>query len=257
MKTSGMLIDSLAETLCFRKAFVSVKYKSECKLNYKVPSSDGGVMDQSISQKFHENLLLYSQTESVEERQSIEESLWGDYGAEFAVFVLDMSGFSLLTRKYGIVHYLSMVRRMQLTTEPIVKSYGGSMIKYEADNCFAVFPDPLSAVNAAIAMQHAFSAANLLTSDDLDIHIACGIDYGNILIIGQEDCFGDPVNRASKIGEDLAAAGEILITKEALEMIPAEAGIKAREMTVSISGITIPAYMIEYRNEQNNSAYPS
>ena len=31
----------------------------------------------------------------------------------------------LLTRKYGIVHYLSMVRRMQLTTEPIVKSYGG------------------------------------------------------------------------------------------------------------------------------------
>ena len=106
-------------------------------------------------------------------------------------------------------------------------------------------------------MQHAFSAANLLTSDDLDIHIACGIDYGNILIIGQEDCFGDPVNRASKIGEDLAAAGEILITKEALEMIPAEAGIKAREMTVSISGITIPAYMIEYRNEENNSAFPS
>jgi adenylate cyclase len=214
-------------------------------------------MDQSISQKFQENLLLYSQTESIDERQNIEESLWGDYGAEFAVFVLDMSGFSMLTRKYGIVHYLSMVRRMQLTTEPIVKSYGGSMIKYEADNCFAVFPDPLSAVNAAIAMQHAFSAANLLTSDDLDIHIACGIDYGKILMIGHEDCFGDPVNRASKIGEDLAAAGEILITKEAMQMIPEEAGIKAYELTLSISGITIPAYMIEYRNEEKDSALSS
>ena len=163
-----------------------------------------------------------------------------------------MSGFSLLTRKYGIVHYLSMVRRMQLTTKPIVKSYGGSMIKYEADNCFAVFPDPLSAVNAAIAMQHAFRAANLLTSDDLDIHIACGIDYGKILIIGHEDCFGDPVNRASKMGEDLACSGEILVTKEAMQMIPAEAGIKAREMSVSISGITIPAYMIEYRRRKNS-----
>ena len=204
---------------------------------------------QSLSQKFQENLLLYSQTESTEERNSIEEALWGDYGAEVAVFVLDMSGFSLLTRKYGIVHYLSMVRRMQLTTEPIVKSYSGFMIKYEADNCFAVFPDPLSAVNAAIEMQQAFTASNLLTTDDLDIHIACGIDYGKILIIGHEDCFGDPVNRASKIGEDLAAAGEILITKEALEMIPEEAGIKAQEMSVSISGITIPAYRIEYRNE--------
>lgn len=204
---------------------------------------------QSMSEKFQEHLLLYSQTESTEERNSIEATLWGDYGAEYAVFVLDMSGFSLLTRKYGIVHYLSMVRRMQLTTEPIVKSYGGFMIKYEADNCFAVFPDPLSAVNAAIAMQHAFSAANLLTSEDLDIHISCGIDYGKILIIGHEDCFGDPVNRASKIGEDLAAAGEILITKEAMQMIPEEAGIKAHDMSVSISGITIPAYMIEYRNE--------
>ena len=176
----------------------------------------------------------------------MEETLWNDYGAEFAVFVLDMSGFSMLTRKYGIVHYLSMVRRMQLTTEPIVKSYGGRMLKYEADNCFAVFPEPLAAVNAAIAMQHSFKASNLLTSDDLDIHISCGIDYGKLLIIGHEDCFGDPVNRASKMGEDVAAAGEILITKEAIDMIPPEAAIVAREISISISGVNIPAYVIDY-----------
>lgn len=198
-------------------------------------------------------LLSFSQSEMINERQSIEKTLWDEFGAEYAVFVLDMSGFSLLTRKYGIVHYLSMVRRMQMTTEPIVKSYGGFMIKYEADNCFAVFPEPLSAVQAAIAMQHAFRAENLLTSDDLDIHISCGIDYGKILVVGQEDCFGDPVNRASKMGEDLAVAGEILITKEAMQMIPATAGIKSREMNVSISGITIPAYLIEYRNEETPS----
>jgi class 3 adenylate cyclase len=211
-------------------------------------------MPSRPSKKFHEMLLSFSQSEMIEERQNIEHSLWDEFGAEYAVFVLDMSGFSLLTRKYGIVHYLSMVRRMQMTTEPIVKSYGGFMIKYEADNCFAVFPDPLAAVNAAIAMQHAFRAENLLTSDDLDIHISCGIDYGKILIVGHEDCFGDPVNRASKMGEDLAVAGEILITKEAMQMIPATAGIKAREMNVSISGITIPAYLIEYRNEGSLSA---
>jgi adenylate cyclase len=205
------------------------------------------MMNKSMSEKFQEHLLQYSQTEKIEERHSIEETLWADYGAEYAVFILDMSGFSLLTRKYGIVHYLSMVRRMQLTTEPIVRSYGGNMIKYEADNCFAVFPDPLAAINAAIAMQHAFSASNLLTSDDLDIHISCGIDYGKLLIIGHEDCFGDPVNRASKIGEDLATSGEILVTQEAMQMIPAEAGIKSRAINVSISGITIPAFAVEYQ----------
>jgi len=206
-------------------------------------------MPPKPSKKFQELLLNFSQTEGSDERHKIEEVLWSEYGAEYAVFVLDMSGFSMLTRKHGIVHYLSMVRRMQLTTEPIVKSYRGIMIKYEADNCFAVFPDPLSAVNAAIAMQHAFTAENLLTPDDLDIHISCGIDYGKILIIGHEDCFGEPVNRASKIGEDLAAAGEILVTKEAMEMIPPEAGIQSRELSVSISGIVIPAYAIEYRKE--------
>jgi class 3 adenylate cyclase len=207
-------------------------------------------MTSQPSKKFHEMLLNFSQSEVIDERHEIEASLWDEFGAEYAIFVLDMSGFSLLTRKYGIVHYLSMVRRMQMTTEPIVKSYGGFMIKYEADNCFAVFPDPLSAVNAAIAMQHAFRAENLMTADDLDIHISCGIDYGKILIIGREDCFGDPVNRASKMGEDLAVAGEILVTKEAMQMIPPETGIKAREMNVSISGITIPAYLIEYRHEE-------
>jgi class 3 adenylate cyclase len=206
-------------------------------------------MPPKPSKRFQELLLHFSQTEQKDRRHKIEESLWSEYGAEYAVFVLDMSGFSLLTRKHGIVHYLSMVRRMQLTTEPIVKSYGGIMIKYEADNCFAVFPDPLAAVNAAIAMQHAFTAENLVTSDDLDIHISCGIDYGKILIIGHEDCFGEPVNRASKIGEDLAAAGEIFVTKEAMDKIPPEAGIKTREMNVSISGILISAYAIDYQKE--------
>jgi adenylate cyclase len=203
--------------------------------------------NQPMSQKFQELLLQFSQSEVIEERKTIEQSLWADYGAEFAVFVLDMSGFSLLTRKYGIVHYLAMVRRMQLTTEPIVKSQGGFMIKYEADNCLAMFPEPGAAVRAAIEMQNAFAAVNLLTPEDQDIHISCGVDYGKVLIIGREDCFGDPVNRASKIGEDVAAAGEILVTKDAMDMIPADAGIKAREINVSISGISIPAFMIDYK----------
>jgi class 3 adenylate cyclase len=203
-------------------------------------------MTTNSAKKFQDLLLNFSQAEDMEVRERIEAELWEEYGMERAVFVLDMSGFSLLTRKYGIVHYLSMVKRMQLTTEPIVKSYKGSMIKYEADNCFAVFPDPLSAVNAAVAMQHAFEASNLLTSDDLDIYISCGIDYGRILVVDNNDCFGDAVNRASKLGEDIASAGEVLVAQEAMNMIPPEAHIKTRSMTLSISGININVHAVEY-----------
>jgi class 3 adenylate cyclase len=206
-------------------------------------------MATKSAKKFQDLLLKFSQADDPEERQKIERVLWENYGEEQAVFVLDMSGFSRLTRKYGIIHYLSMVRRMQLTSGPIVQSYDGYMIKYEADNCFALFPAPLNAVNAAISMQHAFDAANILTADDLDIRIACGIDYGKILVIGSEDCFGDAVNRASKLGEDVAEAGDILVTQEAMKMIPSEAGIKAREVNISISGVNIPAYAVDYRSE--------
>jgi class 3 adenylate cyclase len=206
-------------------------------------------MDKKLEKDFQDKLLLFSQEISDAGRHKIESELWNRYGAERVVFVLDMSGFSLLTRKHGIIHYLSMVRRMQLTSEPIIKTYGGSLIKYEADNCFAVFPDTLSAVHAAISLQLAFDASNLLTSDDFDVHIACGIDRGKILIVGDEDCFGDAVNRACKLGEDIAAAGEILVTQDAIKSITSELDFELREVMVSVSGLTIPSYAIGYRKD--------
>lgn len=206
-------------------------------------------MSANSVRKFQDLLLNFSQAEDPAIRARIEKTLWETFGEEQAVFVLDMSGFSRLTRKHGIIHYLSMVRRMQLTTGPIVQSYDGYMIKFDADNCFALFPTSLNAINAAIAMQHAFNAANLLTADDLDIRVACGIDYGKILVVGSDDCFGDAVNRASKLGEDVAEAGDILVTKDAMDLVPSEAGIRSHEINISISGINIPAYAIEYRAE--------
>jgi class 3 adenylate cyclase len=204
-------------------------------------------MDKNQSKQFQDLILQFSQEITAPGREKVEEQLWKEYGTEKVVFVLDMSGFSLLTRKYGIIHYLSMVRRMQLTSEPIIKTYGGYLLKFEADNCFAVFPDTLSAVHAAISLQLAFDASNLLTSDDFDVHISCGIDFGKILIVGNEDCFGDAVNRACKLGEDVAAAGEILVTKDAIETIKSKLDFKLREVNISVSGLTIPAYAIEYR----------
>ena len=78
-------------------------------------------------------------------------------------------------------------------------------------------------------------------------HIACGIDQGKILIVGNEDCFGDAVDRACKLGEDIAAAGEILVTQDAIKTITSELDFKLREVNISVSGLYIPAYAIGYR----------
>jgi len=203
-----------------------------------------------MDKRFEEMLLDYALENDASKRRDIETRLWKEFGAVKAVLILDLSGFSLLTQKYGIVHYLSMVRRMQLTVEPIIEAYDGNVLKFEADNCLAIFPDTLPAIRAGIAMQLALDASNLLTPDDLDVRIACGIDYGKILIIGNEDCFGDAVNRAYKLGEDVAAANEILVTRDAMDRVHPEADLRRRAVNISISGIAIPAYAIEYRAQE-------
>ncbi|NOH03184.1 MAG: hypothetical protein HND47_15090 [Chloroflexi bacterium] len=87
--------------------------------------------------QFQDLLLNYSQETNPTVRKQLEDMIWQAYGTENTVLVLDMFGFSLLTRKYGIVHYLSMIRRMQLSVEPIITGHGGTVIKFEADNCFS------------------------------------------------------------------------------------------------------------------------
>ena len=197
-----------------------------------------------MDKRFEELLLHYAQENEPDKREKIEATLWQEFGKVKAVFVMDMSGFSLLSHRHGIVHYLSIVKRMQLTTQPIVEKYRGQVVKFEADNCFAMFDDPLSAVRAAIALNTAFFAMNVLTEDEFDIRVSIGIDYGDVLLIGGPDFFGNSVNRACKIGEDICGPGEILVTAAAFKEIPETSGIQGRKLELAIAGIPVEVYSI-------------
>jgi class 3 adenylate cyclase len=199
-----------------------------------------------MDKRFEELLLLYGQENEADKREKIETTLWQEFGKVKAVFVMDMSGFSLLSHRHGIVHYLSIVKRMQLTTQPIIEKYRGQVVKFEADNCFAMFDDPLSAVRAAIALNTAFFAMNVLTADEFDIRVSIGIDYGDVLLIGGPDYFGNTVNRACKIGEDIGGPGEILVTATAFKQIPETAGIQGRKVEIAIAGVPVEVYSIEH-----------
>lgn len=198
-----------------------------------------------MDKRFKELLLLYGQENDPDRREKIEATLWQEFGKVKAVFVMDMSGFSLLSYRHGIVHYLSIVRRMQLTTQPIVEKYGGQVVKFEADNCFAMFDEPLAAVQAAMALNAAFFGMNVLTEDKFDIRVSIGIDYGEVLLIGGPDYFGNAVNYASKLGEDIGGPGEILVTATAFKQIPETAGIQGRKLELAIAGIPVEVYLIE------------
>lgn len=199
-----------------------------------------------MDKRFEQLLLKYANCTAESEQEKIQQQLWERFGAHKTVFVMDMSGFSQMTQKYGIVHYLSMVRRMQIVTQPIVEKHNGQVVKFEADNCFAAFNNPYDAVRTAIAINITFSSMNLFTEDKFDIRVSIGIDDGDVLMIGGPDYFGGPVNSACKLGEDVAAPGEILVSEHALGQIPMEANFQAKPVSFLISGVELNAYSIIY-----------
>ena len=198
-----------------------------------------------MDQRFEDLLVSYSNIDNEHHHKMVENTLWTEFGVEKAIFVMDMSGFSRLTQKYGIVHYLSMVKRMQMTTKPLVEQHGGSVVKFEADNCFAMFDNVLSALDCAIGLNKTFDEMNELTEDAFDIRVSIGIDYGKVLLIGGPDYFGNTVNRACKLGEDIAGPGEILITKTAYERLTPSANLQVEHLQFTTSGISLDAVKIK------------
>ncbi len=180
-----------------------------------------------------------------ERRPAIEQLILDAFQRRKAVLALDMSGFTLTVRRDGILSYLRQIRRMQQITMPIVLAHQGAVVKNEADNLLAVFDDAQQAVLAALEMMQ--SAALDATGTAPAIAFSIGIDHGDVLFIDHVDCFGDAVNLAYKLGEDIARPGEVLLTQAMREQLGDRAdtaGLQLREMIVSVSGLAVLAYAV-------------
>lgn len=197
--------------------------------------------------QFQSMLERYSLGPDPAARDPLEKAIWEAYGMRRVVLAVDMSGFSRLTQKHGIVHYLAMVLRMRQTARPIIEEHGGALVRFEADNAFAMFEDGLEAIRAAMALNYAFDRENIATVDELDIHIACGIDQGEILVVESYlEFWGNAVNVASKLGEDLAAPGEILITRAVADSLPPAQEFTLKPLRLTVSGIEVESFSVEY-----------
>jgi len=184
--------------------------------------------------------LLAARNEHPESLAEIDGEIWRRFGRTRAVLVLDMCGFSRLTMRYGITHFLAMIRRLQTIVRPVIAAGGGRVIKTEADNVFATFDDVPPALATARAIQRSLDAANVFLPEDWDLHASIGIGYGPLLLIGDQDLFGSEMNLASKLGEDVAGRGEILLSEAARERALVESD--AAEIPVQLSGLTIKAF---------------
>ena len=199
-----------------------------------------------MEERFETLLLEYVEEADEARRKDLETHLWKEFGATRAVLVMDLSRFSTLTEKFGIVYNLALIRRMQLVTRPLVEAAGGSVVKFEADNCFAMFEGVLPAIQTAIAINRALQTLNSHTGEPFDIRVGIGIDYGEVLLVSESDYFGLTVNRASKLGEDLAGAGDILITETAFRQLAPGSDVRFTQLMSTISGMDLSVFSIQY-----------
>jgi len=225
----------------------------ESDFAYMNPTMENQLETQDSTADFRDLLLRYSQHFGVDRREDIALELWKRFGTTATVLIVDMSGYSKSIRQFGVVHYLSMIHRLQLTLQPIVENYGGSIVKFEADNADARFDCPGNAIQACIALNLALDSANILTPSELDVHVSCGIDHGECLIPDNSHFYGKPVIHASKLGEDLGMPGQILVTKRAMELVPASLGIRDDLMNVEIAGVSVDVHSIKFRRAENTA----
>lgn len=188
--------------------------------------------------------LLNEMIEHPERRADISETIERVFGQDKAIMVLDMSGFSRTTQLHGIVSFLLMIHQMHLLTKPCVEGQRGLVIKTEADNLFCLFDDVAGAVRASQQIIRHLGSANLLLPESRRLYVSIGIGYGRILNIEDRDMFGDEVNLACKLGEDVAERQMILLTESARAQLQ-ESDIKTRTETVSVSGLSLSYHVVD------------
>ncbi|MBF2025170.1 MAG: adenylate/guanylate cyclase domain-containing protein [Oscillatoriales cyanobacterium C42_A2020_001] len=185
--------------------------------------------------------LLQERIQHPEKTAEIDRQIHQIFDQDCAILVLDLSGFSRLTIRHGIVHFLTMVHRMTAIATPIVHQHQGRVVKQEADNLFAVFTEVKPAVETALAIFEAFTTVNIDLPNDQDLYAAIGIGYGTTLVVGDDDLFGNEMNLASKMGEDLARQGEILLTEAAYHQLQPPTDLW-EPLPLVISGLEVMAY---------------
>lgn len=191
--------------------------------------------------------LLQNRLDHPEQADAIDAQIREMFEQRYAVLVLDSSGFSRLSQQQGIIAALAEVERMRRIVVPIMESHTGVVFKVEVDNVYAVFPSVLVAVQAAQAIMADMERAN--------VPVSIGVGYGDLLTVsgsgveGQRDrpvvdVYGEEMNLASKLGEDLAQHGELLLTTQAFQQL----SLQNAELTQweplehQISGLTVQVH---------------
>jgi adenylate cyclase len=171
--------------------------------------------------------LIEERTRPGADVDEIDRRIWDLFGEEWAVMFTDLSGFSRQVEKFGILHFLQVIHEHRKLLLPVVERHDGLLVKQEGDSFMILFRRPERAIDCGVEMLRACALYNERRKPEEQILLCIGVGFGRVLRIGDTDVWGKEVNGASKLGEDTAKSGEILVT-EAVHSAVAASGRKLK-----------------------------
>ena len=186
------------------------------------------------------------------ERKAFDDEVWAQRGAEGAILVTDLSGFTRVTKEHGIVQFLALFRKFQALCGPTIEANGGQLLKQEADDLFGLFSNATQAISSAKNMLEKLREHNASALPEEQIGLSVGIDFGQYIRL-TDDAYGDPVNVAFKLGEDIANRNEIRIGKSAYEQVKDSRELLSAfdlqgPVSVEASGNALEHYILTLKN---------
>lgn len=161
----------------------------------------------------------------------------GGEAQDVSVLFADIRGFTRFVERHDPDEVVAVLNRTLTELTAPLRVYGGILDKYVGDGFLAFFEPSADfsdaaqrAVDAARVMQRAFRNlwADAPTDALRELGLGIGIGTGRVIVgnVGSEDAMdytvvGDAVNVAARL-QDLAMAGEILVSQSTYELIPDE-----------------------------------
>ena len=129
-----------------------------------------------------------------------------------AILAADVVGYSRLMGE-DEAGTAKLVRERREAATPIVRAFGGRLVKTTGDGVLLEFPSVVAAVECAIAIQKMMAERNAVVPEAKRILYRVGINLGDILIDG-DDILGDGVNVAARL-EGICKPGAICLSEDA------------------------------------------
>lgn len=148
-----------------------------------------------------------------------------------ALLFADVSGSTRLYEVLGDARAFAAINDCLDILRKLTAAHSGRVVKTIGDEIMAVFPDAMTAVQAACEMQLVVSSRKPI--DNARVAIRIGLHYGAVLE-SDGDVFGDTVNVAARMAE-IAKAEQIITTGATVAKLP----LIMRASTRTLSSLSI------------------